>query len=147
LKVKQFIHAIAIVLFFGSIASAVAAAGLPRYGVFYYSDTCLDPESGDASGNFVKLTRTRDGDSVEFGWSGEGPLMSVKAKNVHIDPNGPNGTSIIRFTIPPTPDTLYERESHDFTGSISTSDVRLSGLQVSPVLPRKAPGSKPRRCH
>jgi hypothetical protein len=146
MTVKQFVHAIAIVLFVSSIAFPVVAKGLPRYGVFYYADACISPEGGDSSGNFVKLTHTPEGDRIEFGWSGEGPLMSVAATNVHIDPDGPNGTSKIRFTIPPTPATLYEREPHDFIGTISTSEVELSGLEAPPILPRRVPGSKTKRC-
>jgi hypothetical protein len=144
---KQIICAAAIGMLVCAVVPPAMGAGLPRYGVFYYSNLCVDPEGGDSSGNFVKLTRTAQGDNIDFGWSGEGPLMSVAAKNVQINPSGPNGISVIRFTIPPTPDTLYEREPHDFVGTISTSEVRLSGLDVSPVLPRKAQGSKPNRCH
>jgi hypothetical protein len=143
--VNQFAHIPTVVVLISGISSSTFAAPLPTHGVFYYSSQCFDPNGGDSGGNFVKLTRAPQGDSIEFGWSDEGPLMSVAATNVHIEPDGPHGTSKIRFSIPPTPYTVYAGETRKFVGSISTSEVRLSGLEV-PMLPRRFEGSKPERC-
>jgi len=146
MTVRQLVPAISIVMLVCSTAFPATAAGLPPFGVFYYSDQCIDPEGGDSSGNFVRLTRAPQGDKIEFGWSGEGPLMSVGATNVRIGPNGPNGTSKIRFSIPPTPDTIYESKPHEYIGTISTSEVRLSGVEINPRLPRRVLGTKPKHC-
>jgi hypothetical protein len=116
------------------------AANLPRHGVFLYSNWCFDRESGDAQGGFVKLTRTPRGNSLEYGWSAEGPMESVRVTNVHIN------SGKISFTVPPTPGGIYEGKSHHLEGTISTTELHLSGDGVPPLLPRQGLNYKPKVC-
>jgi hypothetical protein len=53
----------------------VSGGDLPRYGVFVYSDLCIEPQSGDVAGNRVSLLRYSDVDKLIFEYT-EGALMA-----------------------------------------------------------------------
>jgi len=118
------------------------AAKLPRYGVFFYSTQCYEQNSGDAGGGNLKLTRTPQGDKLEFGSALEGPMEELVATNVRIDSGG-----AISFIIPPDPDSSAEDKAnkiftavpHKYSGTISTDQVRLmmSGVGKYGVMPRR----------
>lgn len=75
---------------FGLVAMAVlavpaAAAPLPRYGIFAFSNACWEEESGDAAGNRALLIRNGDGDRLTWEWS-DGPMEGpVPATALSID--------------------------------------------------------------
>jgi hypothetical protein len=57
------------------LSSAASGRDMPRYGVFVYSDLCIEPESGDVAGNRVGLLRYPQGNQIIFEYT-EGPLMA-----------------------------------------------------------------------
>jgi len=58
----------------GRMPRGVFVYGLPRYGVFVYSNLCIEPQSGDEAGNRVSLLRYSDVDKLIFEYT-EGALM------------------------------------------------------------------------
>jgi hypothetical protein len=57
------------------LSSAASGRDMPRYGVFVYSDLCIEPESGDIAGDRVGLLRYPEGNQLIFEYT-EGPLMA-----------------------------------------------------------------------
>ena len=113
------------------------AVPLPRYGIFLYSNECREQESDDAAGNFVKLTRTPKGDKVEYGWP-EGPTEVVDTTDVQIS------SGKISFNVPPG--TIYNHKDAHFEGTISATELRLSGEGVPDLLRRQPLNYKPKVC-
>jgi hypothetical protein len=64
-----------VVLLVAVLSSAAPGRDMPRYGVFVYSDLCIEPESGDVAGNRVALLRYPEGNQLVFEYT-EGPLMA-----------------------------------------------------------------------
>lgn len=70
----------AVVLLTAVLSSAAAGRGLPRYGVFVYSNLCIEPQSGDEAGNRVSLLRYPHSDELVFEYT-EGALMEPLLTN------------------------------------------------------------------
>ena len=115
-------------------------SGLPRYGVFVFSNFCTSEESGDFFGFRITVLRYGDGDHVMVDWS-DGPHNQSIASNVEIDPQGLHIGFLVRTrSFPNDPDSysgtfmedallLTYRESnqahrlprvHDFSREIGT---------------------------
>jgi hypothetical protein len=74
-----------VVLLAAVLSSAASGRDMPRYGVFVYSDLCVEPESGDVAGNRVALLRYPEGNQLIFEYT-EGPLMApLFADKITID--------------------------------------------------------------
>ncbi len=68
-------------------ATTVSAKPLPRYGVFVFSNLCVDERySGDAGGSRLKLVRKETGDTLAYDY-GNGPVetASVRTLEIHGD--------------------------------------------------------------
>jgi hypothetical protein len=74
-----------VVLLAAVLSSAALGRDMPRYGVFIYSDLCIEPASGDVAGNRVALLRYPESNQIIFEYT-EGPLMApLFADKITID--------------------------------------------------------------
>jgi hypothetical protein len=65
--------------------TSVSAGPLARYGVFVYSNLCVEDQSGDMAGNRITIHRFLEGDSVLYEYSNGGLSLPVLADDVKID--------------------------------------------------------------
>jgi hypothetical protein len=106
-------------------AASVYAEILPRSGVFVYSSECYQAEGGDAGGGTFKLTRSVTGDKLEVGGAWEGPMEAFAATNVRLVPSKSKSFSMITYTLR----LPWEEKGHTYTGTISTSQIRIKNAQ------------------
>lgn len=71
-----------------------AAKGLPRYGVFVYSNFCVSHQSGDLYGDRITLRKFADGDSLIYEYT-DGSTHALVANAVTLDP----GAGTLRFEV------------------------------------------------
>ena len=113
---------IAITLIGGSCGESTALWArepVPRFGVFIYSDLCLERESGDHSGYRITLIREGGGDRLEFEWS-EGPLYGGLGYGVKLGPE----TSRMTFSVNMNPDGGPEN-FEDYSAELSDAELVL----------------------
>ena len=129
-----------------SFGACAAAAPLPRFGVFVFSNTCWEEESGDAAGNRALLVRDGDGDRLSGEWS-DGPMEGpVPATALSIDTR----TGRIAFDVDLGSSFSKARDgtlSQDapyvlhFAGTVSGDALTIAGSDApagrKTVLPRK----------
>ena len=124
-------------------AAPVYAEILPRSGVFFYSSECYQAESGDAGGGTFKLTRSASGDKLEVGGGWEGPMESYATTNVRLVPIVSKKLSTITYTFK----LPWEEKGHTYTGSISTTEIRIKGVDGKYyATPRRNMTYKPSVC-
>jgi hypothetical protein len=110
-----------VVLLAAVLSSAALGRDMPRYGVFVYSDLCLEPESGDIAGNRVALLRYPQGDQIIFEYT-EGPLMApLLADKMTID----SATGALTF------DVREDDQTVTFRGTV-TDDALVGTISDRP---------------
>jgi len=122
------------------------ATDAPSKGTFLYSNECIEAESGGATGGALKLVHAPKTDRLTYEWSAKGLIELATATEVHIGPQKADGDSEIHFTIPPIQGTIYDGLPHNFSGTISKTEVRISGLGIPAVIPRQELDFKPEQC-
>ncbi len=78
------------VAIFASLVTLAAHAGtghLPRYGVFVYSDLCVNEASGEGGGQRITLLRTLQSDHVVYEFTAGSLIWPVLASDVNIAPD------------------------------------------------------------
>ena len=74
------------VLFFpGLLTNTLAAKPVMHYGVFVYSNLCIEDQSGDAAGTRITLHHFVEGESVVYEYSDGALSLPVLAEEVKID--------------------------------------------------------------
>jgi hypothetical protein len=126
--------------------SLTYAVGLLSYGTFLYSNECLDAETGEPTGGALKLTHAPKADKLTYEWSTRRSIKTTNAIDVHIGPQMADGASDIRFTISPVDSTVHDGQPHELAGTISSSEVRISGPGIPEVMPRRKLDFKPGQC-
>ena len=92
------------------MSTAVCAGPLSRYGVFVYSNLCVEDQSGDMAGNRITIHRFLEGDSVLYEYSNGGLSRPVLADDVKIDRN----IKLVTFRV-----MMSSQDSESITAEIS----------------------------
>ena len=69
-----------------TLAATAAPRGQPRYGVFVYSNLCVQADSGDLGGERISLHRFAEGDALIYESTAGALGWPVVASDVNIDP-------------------------------------------------------------
>lgn len=74
--------------------ASLAATGMPRYGVFVFSNFCVSPMSDDLGGNRITLRRLADGDTLVYEYT-DGSTHAMMAKSFTLDAT----SGALQFTV------------------------------------------------
>ncbi|WP_256080664.1 hypothetical protein [Massilia sp. YIM B04103] len=119
--------------------------GLPRHGMWVYSDLCIHPESGEFGGQRITLQRFAEVDTVIYEYTAGGLSWPVVAGDVNVDPRG----KLFYFTVQPA-----DQDEKTISGSFS-ADGRMLTLEGSYCGEQGPPmqlplvrdfGAKPKTC-
>jgi hypothetical protein len=78
------------------VGIGMAAAGtMPRYGVFVYSNLCIEGDSGDTAGTRITLYRYPEGDRVMYEYAEGALARPVIADLVKVDER----SGLLRFAV------------------------------------------------
>jgi hypothetical protein len=75
--------------------AAAAAGAMPKYGVFVYSNLCIEDDSGDAAGFRITLHRYPEGDSVMYEYAEGSLAMPLMSEMAQVDQR----SGSLRFTV------------------------------------------------
>jgi hypothetical protein len=70
-----------------ALAAHAGARDLPRYGVFVYSDLCINPDNGEGGGQRISLLRMREADTVVYEFTAGSLSWPMFATDVNIAPD------------------------------------------------------------
>jgi hypothetical protein len=102
-----------------SIETVYSQQVLPRYGIFVFSNLCLEP-SGDVAGYRLTLVRLGDGDHILLEWS-EGPKVEAAGYVVKVD----DRTSRLSFMVDLPGAASKPPFQYSYTGEISRDVILL----------------------
>ena len=129
---------------------APTGAPLPKTGTFVFSNACQIMPIDDAFGNTVRLVRTAPGDTLVFGEVLGGLRINTEATDLKVNSPAGKPTSEITFSVQSQAEKAYRMEPRQLSGTISTTEVRLTQLGVEnaePInLPRVAANFRPGDC-
>ena len=69
-----------------TLAAHAETDQVPRYGVFVYSDLCVNPDNGEGGGQRISLLRFAEVDTVLYEFTAGSLSWPVLASDVNIDP-------------------------------------------------------------
>ena len=78
---------VGIVASFFTLAAQAGPGEMPRYGVFVYSDLCVNAANGEGGGQRISLLRMREVDNVVYEFTAGSLSWPVLASDVNIAPD------------------------------------------------------------
>ena len=125
----------------GALAAHAAPRAQPRYGVFVYSNLCVQADSGDLGGERISLHRFAEGDALVYESTAGALGWPVVASEVNIDP----GMRALYFTLQApeeAPRTVSGKFSRDGQ-SLTLDGGYCSDASIPRLLPKVTDFGRP----